>query len=692
MKKHSPGAWLLILIPVFAFFSMAGAATVVVDSRGSTLYFDRPPARVVSLVPSATEILCTLGAEHTLVGVTLYCTPLVDKRLTATVGSVEFPNLAAIIACKPDLVILSARQEQTARALELRKIKTLFFDTPSFEQNLENIGMLGRIFNRRNEAEKEVTAIQQEIQQIRQKVEKIPEEKRKRVFCFTDQAEPAGTAALACDRILTPGRNSLLNDIMVLAGGIPMEITGSGAEQGHGINGMNRAEETIGSVCLEQWKAFNPQVIFGSNHDRKTGETLFQRPGWNSVDGVKQGKIYYFPLELTTRAACNTGHFVQWLASFIYSDLLFVPENQIQPDILLEAEPVAIDLEIVKNSQRINLCLADFIHKTLVIDFNSPQTVLSTLEGLKHDILTLANHYLPPPSWTMPHTTGIGGTKSRILSILGRDPGTTALLMTGADMDHVTVTEKTFNQMRALAVVTAGVCSNAQRMSRDTGGFYEPGTINIMVLTNMQLSHRAMARAIITATEAKTAALADLDIRSSFKGLDFQATGTGTDNIIVVQGRGLPIDNTGGHSKMGELIAKAVHQGVTQAIRLQNGLAPGRNIFQRLRERGITPRTLALGAGPGFTKEMTQKLEGLLMDPQYAGLVEMALALSDAQNTHQISDLTLFAGLAQSAGQTVAGRILSAAQGFETTKALPSPLKLTFNWLMTGIEQQRNKE
>ena len=133
--------------------------------------------------------------------------------------------------------------------------------------------------------------------------------------------------------------------------------------------------------------------------------------------------------------------------------------------------------------------------------------------------------------------------------------------MTGADMDHLTVTEKGFNQMRAVAVVTAGVCSNAQRMSRDTGNFYEPGTINIMVMTNMRLSHRAMARAVITVTEAKTAALTDLDIRSSFQGIDFQATGTGTDNIIIVQGQGVPIDNTGGHSKMGELIAKAVHQG-----------------------------------------------------------------------------------------------------------------------------------
>lgn len=700
MEKKSPKIRLLILICLFAFLPTAGAGTLVVDSRGGTLYFDRPPTRVVSLVPAATEIICSLGAEHALVGVTLYSNVPVDKRLTAAVGSVQFPNLAAITALQPDLVFVSTLQEQTARALEQRKIKTLFFDTPSYNQNLENIRMMGKIFDRKPGAENRLAAIQAQIDRVRQKIDKIPEMDKKRVFCLMGQTHGAarsqtgssGTSTMNGDGILTPGRRSFLNDLIVLAGGIPMAGTNVGAGKHHGKNGIDGPEEMVARVCLDQWKTFNPQVIFGGTHDKKTGEAIFQRPGWDSVDGVKQGKIYYFPQELTTRAGCNTGLFVQWLASFIYSDLLFTPETQVRPDTMIGAEPVAIDLDIVKKSERIELCLADFTHKTLVIDFNASQTVLSTLEGLKDNILTLANHYLPPPSWTMPHTTGIGGTKDRILTILGRNPETTALLMTGADMAHLTVTEKKFNQMRAVAVVTAGVCSNAQRMSRDTGGFYEPGTINILVMTNMRLSHRAMARAMITVTEAKTAALADLDIRSSFRGIDFQATGTGTDNIIVVQGQGVPIDNTGGHSKMGELIARAVHQGVTRAIFLQNHLAPGRNIFQRLGERGITPQTLALGSTPGTRRTMTQKLEALLMDPKYAGLVEMALALSDAEGRQQINDLTLFAGLAQSAGQTIAGQMLPSAQIFYTTKDLPPPLKLTFNWLMTGIEQQLIKE
>ena len=68
--------------------------------------------------------------------------------------------------------------------------------------------------------------------------------------------------------------------------------------------------------------------------------------------------------------------------------------------------------------------------------------------------------------------------------------------------------------MIVYALVTAGVQDNAVRASVDEGRFYEPGTINVIILTNMQLTPRALTRAMISATEAKSAALQDLDIRT----------------------------------------------------------------------------------------------------------------------------------------------------------------------------------
>jgi adenosylcobinamide amidohydrolase len=66
------------------------------------------------------------------------------------------------------------------------------------------------------------------------------------------------------------------------------------------------------------------------------------------------------------------------------------------------------------------------------------------------------------------------------------------------------------------------------------------GTINVILLTNTKLSNGDMAAAIITATEAKTAALRHFDVRSTLTPKN-QATGTGTDDVVVISGT-LPQD------------------------------------------------------------------------------------------------------------------------------------------------------
>jgi adenosylcobinamide hydrolase len=94
------------------------------------------------------------------------------------------------------------------------------------------------------------------------------------------------------------------------------------------------------------------------------------------------------------------------------------------------------------------------------------------------------------------------------------------------------------------------------------------GTINIIILTNVTLSDGALVRAIIAATEAKTAALQDLDARSSISPKN-QATGTGTDNMIVVSGTDpdKKVRFAGGHTKIGKLIGVTTKIAVAETIK-----------------------------------------------------------------------------------------------------------------------------
>jgi hypothetical protein len=197
-----------------------------------------------------------------------------------------------------------------------------------------------------------------------------------------------------------------------------------------------------------------------------------------------------------------------------------------------------------------------------------------------------------------------------------------------------------------------------------------------------------MARLVISATEAKTAALQDLDVRSSQEPARWQATGTGTDEIIVVEGRGARIDNAGGHCKIGELAARAVHEAVTEAVRLQNGLTRERSIFQRLRERRIDLHGLlsqcSCKRGPEDLKTHLAQVEDLLLEPRCAAFVEAALALSDASERGLVSSLEPFDLWCRQIAEEIGGRKLEGWTDFLADEDLPAPIRMSLNALMNG--------
>lgn len=216
--------------------------------------------------------------------------------------------------------------------------------------------------------------------------------------------------------------------------------------------------------------------------------------------------------------------------------------------------------------------------KTFLNSFANKRRALSTLEGFKK-VKYVANHYNPPELWDFVHKNRKGYEK-RICADLKLKSANVAMLFTGADMDNLSIKREEYEDFRIYACVTAGAKSNAQRIGvdkaesveKEEGKFERLGTVNIIVLTNALLTDGAMARSIITVTEAKAIAFQDQDrdIRSSYNP-KIQATGTGTDNIIIVSGNGSGISYVGGHAKVGELMASAVISAVKEAISKQNG-------------------------------------------------------------------------------------------------------------------------
>ncbi len=214
----------------------------------------------------------------------------------------------------------------------------------------------------------------------------------------------------------------------------------------------------------------------------------------------------------------------------------------------------------------------------LVLYFPEARNALSGRQGFKK-VKMVCNCHLPRSLWQLLH-----GRHSKwrtyfreVLKEVLIEPDLTldkvAVLSTGVNMAHLAWAEEVYEELWALAFVTAGVKTNAMRIGKDrasdierNGQFEKVGTINIILLTNASLNSAALATSFITITEAKVIALQELDIRSSYNP-DWQATGTGTDQIVVVSGKESKCTYVGGHAKVGEIIARAVNRATINAIR-----------------------------------------------------------------------------------------------------------------------------
>jgi adenosylcobinamide hydrolase len=118
------------------------------------------------------------------------------------------------------------------------------------------------------------------------------------------------------------------------------------------------------------------------------------------------------------------------------------------------------------------------------------------------------------------------------------------------------------------------------------------GTINIIVVIDGHPTESCLVSSIITATEAKTAAMLELDIRSRYSG--DAATGTITDAIVAAEtGRGDLIVYGGPASKLGQLVGYCTRKAVKEAIMKGQECSPSRSLLDRLEARHLSVEKLA---------------------------------------------------------------------------------------------------
>ena len=181
---------------------------------------------------------------------------------------------------------------------------------------------------------------------------------------------------------------------------------------------------------------------------------------------------------------------------------------------------------------------------------------------------------------------------------LGVDPQTATALSTAAWTELCAVEKVQYQELSVTAAVTGGIDANGMSPGDpssyfERNGTYEmlpPGTINVFIYINQNLTDAAMVRALMISSEAKAAAVSHLLLGSCYS--EEIATGSGTDGTVIAASREgeLTLTDASGHSKLGELIGRAVDSAVKQAL-LKQTAACGPRQFQvlvRTARYGIT--------------------------------------------------------------------------------------------------------
>lgn len=292
-------------------------------------------------------------------------------------------------------------------------------------------------------------------------------------------------------------------------------------------------------------------------------------------------------------------------------------------------------LEILSTGDTVHL-----FHKNLVIPFRGKRKVLSNSVingGYQEDLLGVFNNDCNPGSGMAAKLKGATyeSHMAVVAEEMGLHPEKSAGLCTAAAMKNVAIAKERFQGLEVTAILTGGIEHNGGRVG-DPASYWDweeqpqeeerkLGTINTILVIDANLPAHTMVRALITATEAKTAVLQELMAPSCYStGL---ATGSGTDGTIIVSNAesALVCQDAGKHGKLGELIGRTVKKALKETLFKQNGLSPQsqHSIFRRLKRYALTEEKIwqfyrQLGEGslakPDFMHQLflVDRQEGLL--------------------------------------------------------------------------------
>ena len=254
---------MLVLLVTACLLGQGAHALQITDDRGITVTLAASPQRIVSLLPSLTETVCELEACQRLVGVDRYSNYPARVRTLPKVGGGLDPNIEAIVALKPDLVLMSVASRASDR-LEALGLKVVAMETKSHadvKRVLEKVGTLLGV----GDAQRVWRVIDASVSAAAQSLSSRA--KNTRVYFEVSRGPYAA------------GQASFIGETLERLG-----------------------VKNVVPASLGPFPRLNPEYVVRANPDlimvgNRTMQAMVPYPGWTSIKAVREQRICVFGID-----------------------------------------------------------------------------------------------------------------------------------------------------------------------------------------------------------------------------------------------------------------------------------------------------------------------------------------------------------------------------------------------------------
>ncbi|HEU4564579.1 MAG TPA: helical backbone metal receptor [Gemmatimonadaceae bacterium] len=292
-SRRSAAAAAAALLALACAGDAPARADVLRDDFGAELRAPAPgeTQRIVSLNPATTELLFAIGAGEALVGRSHWDEWPDSARLVPDLGPALRPNVEAVLARRPTLVVLYASGENRGAAEQLRAagVQTLALTTDEIAQFRRAARILGAVTGREARAAAVVDSVDRTLARVR-----------------------AATAALRPptvfvhvwdDPVITVGAGSFMTELVAIAGGrnVYADVAAPSAQ-----------------VALEDVVRRDPELMLAGPVG---AARLRSDPAWRAVPAVRAGRIVVADTTLIARPSVRLGEAAVSLARLFHPGL-----------------------------------------------------------------------------------------------------------------------------------------------------------------------------------------------------------------------------------------------------------------------------------------------------------------------------------------------------------------------------------